>query len=389
MDKVAEKFERLHPTLHIVGEASKDRNGNIEIHCDICGQNFTRKRYAIATNRTDIGCPVCSNKPVVKGYNDIATTAHWMVKYLKNKEDAYKYTWGSHKKVITKCPVCGFEKEMTIKNLYYQGFKCYKCDSAISFPNRVARSLLEALQIDYISEYSPQWCGKYAYDFYFKIGGMEYIIEMDGGLGHGNSDFKHKQDIIGIKRDKIKDDLASKHSLDVIRIDCKKSEMDYIKKNIISSKLSEIFDLSQINWDEVFIKATDNLFLQICDYYNQGHIAKKDLCNKFKVSNSTIVKALHICNDLGLCVYNQEVRHKHAGKISLNAQLNKEGYHVILYDLDNTYVGEFINGTSCARKIMELHPELNLTKAGITGAIYRNTIHYKGFTIIRKDKQEQ
>jgi hypothetical protein len=218
---------------------------------------------------------------------------------------------------------------------------------------------------------------------------MEYIIEMDGGLGHGNSDFKHKQDVIGIKRDKIKDDLASKHNLDVIRIDCKKSEMDYIKRNIITSKLSEIFDLSQINWDEVFIKATDNLFLQICDYYNQGHIAKKELCNKFKVSNSTIVKALHICNDLGLCVYNQEIRHKHAGKISLNAQLNKEGYHVVLYDLDNTYVGEFINGTSCARKMMEMHPELNLTKAGITGAIYKNTIHYKGFTIIRKDKQEQ
>ena len=357
-DEVTEKYEKLHPTLHIIdNNNSTNRNTEIKIYCDICKQTFTKKRYAIANNKKDVGCPVCRNKLVVKGYNDLATTQPWMVKYFKNQEEAYCYTWGSHKKTLFRCPVCGDEKLMTIKNLYYQGFKCHKCDSEISFPNRVARSLLETLQIDYIPEYSPQWCGKYAYDFYFKYNNKEYIVEMDGSLGHGNSDFKHKQDVIGLQRDKIKDDLASEHNLDMIRIDCKKSEIEYIKKNIISSKLSEIFDLSQIDWDEVFVKATDNLFLQICDYYNQGHIAKKDLCDKFKVSNSTIVKALHVCNDLGLCVYNQEIRRKHAGKISLNAQLNREGYHVLLYDLDNTYVGEFVNGTSCARKMMEMHPE--------------------------------
>ena len=231
-DAVVKKFEKIHPTLHVISlnETSKNRNELATIHCDVCNQDFTKKRYAISTNRTDAGCPICKNKKVSKGYNDIATTAPWMMDYLKDKEDAYKYTWGSHKKVTTKCPICGFEREMVIKNLYYQGFKCHRCDTGISFPNRVARSLLEELQVDYIPEYSPQWCGKYAYDFYFKYHGKEYIVEMDGSLGHGNSDYKHEKDTIGIQRDKVKDKLALEHNLIMIRIDCKKSDIVNNKK---------------------------------------------------------------------------------------------------------------------------------------------------------------
>ena len=43
--------------------------------------------------------------------------------------------------------------------------------------------------------------------------------------------------------------MAKEHNIIVIRIDCKKSEKDYIKNNIIDSCLNDLFDLSNIDWD--------------------------------------------------------------------------------------------------------------------------------------------
>ena len=59
------------------------------------------------------GCACCSDSPqiVVKGINDIATTNPELAKYFVNKEDTYKYNKSSNKKVLTKCPNCGYIKK--------------------------------------------------------------------------------------------------------------------------------------------------------------------------------------------------------------------------------------------------------------------------------------
>ena len=41
------------------------------------------------------GCPYCSNRKVVKGFNDVATTHPYMVVYFPNIEDAHTHTYGS------------------------------------------------------------------------------------------------------------------------------------------------------------------------------------------------------------------------------------------------------------------------------------------------------
>lgn len=321
--------------------------------------------------------------------NKIAYTNPEMMKYFVNQEDGYKYSKCSHAKIQVVCPICNDIREMTVKNLYYQGFRCYKCDSNISFPNRIARSLLQLLNIDYISEYSPSWLGRMAYDFYFKYNNQEYILEMDGGLGHGHKTYHHKDDVVGLKRDQLKDGLAKEHNINVIRIDCVKSTFEYIKQNILKSKLNDLFDLSNFDWNECYKESMDNLFVKICEYYNDGHISNKDICSKFHIGVSTLCKALNMGNELGLCEYNKELRRKHAGKLNSKTQQKRDGIAVDLYDLDGTYIGWFNNGTSCARKILELYPEMGLTRDGIINAIYKHKEHYKGFTIIRKDKQQE
>lgn len=56
------------------------------------------------------------------------------------------------------------------------------------------------------------------YDIYFEKDGKNYIIEMDGGLGHGNRTYtksdRSKEELLDI--DKIKDILAREHDIEVI-----------------------------------------------------------------------------------------------------------------------------------------------------------------------------
>lgn len=64
-------------------------------------------------------CPYCSNKKILKGYNDIATTnpellVEW--NYNKNKISPYEVGKNSEKKVWWKCQKCNYEWESSIRN---------------------------------------------------------------------------------------------------------------------------------------------------------------------------------------------------------------------------------------------------------------------------------
>lgn len=90
--------------------------------CLDCNQIFPKNRKGLFSKLS--GCPVCKGYQVVKGYNDFATTAPWMMDYLVNKEDGYTHTCASEDTVLVKCPDCGFERTMIIGNLYKRGFSC-------------------------------------------------------------------------------------------------------------------------------------------------------------------------------------------------------------------------------------------------------------------------
>ena len=90
------------------------------------------------------GCPYCSNKKVLVGYNDLATTrpdiaSEWHP--VKN-EDLLptQFTYGSEKKVWWLCSKCGNEWETTINNRTngYFSTGCPKCsgEHATSFPEQ-------------------------------------------------------------------------------------------------------------------------------------------------------------------------------------------------------------------------------------------------------------
>lgn len=296
-----ERLEKIKPTYTVLDEY-KNCETKVRCICDICNGEWKVKPIHLLNGR---GCPICIGKKCVHGINDIATLRPDLIKYFINEEDATKYTVGSSQRLIFRCPDCGHEKEMVISQLVNNGFSCDICCDNISYPNKYLRGFLQQLLVDNIDyEYSPKWLRPYRYDSYFTYKSLSYIVEMDGGLGHGNYQFgSTNKDIEGLKIDRIKDDLATSHNIKVIRIDCLKSESDYISNNILNSELSEIFDLSNIDWNLCNEYATKNIVKEVCNYYNQSTLSARKVAEKLKIGHPTVIRYLYRGNELGWCNY--------------------------------------------------------------------------------------
>lgn len=285
-----EEMKTKNPTVEILSHyiTSKDKVG---CRCKICNYEWNATPSDLLS-RTK--CPLCANRVVKKGYNDIATTHPDIISYFNNSDDAYKFTAGSQRKVEVKCPDCGAIKKMAINQLVKQGFSCDICSDKLSYPNKFLRNFVSQLPVQNIHyEYSPNWVGRYRYDGYFEYKGNSYIIEMDGGLGHGRRVFKsNKKDVDGAKRDKIKDMLAEQHGIILIRINCEKSDCTYISKNILNSQLSDIFDLSNIDWELCDKNSQKNIIKEVCDYYQITPLSTYELADLFNLNIATIRRYL-------------------------------------------------------------------------------------------------
>ena len=218
------------------------------------------------------GCPICHKRRQKKPKSvekSLWGTHPEVAALLENPEDGYTHTYGSKCKVPFICPHCGARKIAAITDIVHDGFSCRVCHSTSdSYPNRFMIAMLDELGIEYIPEYSPDWLGQMRYDFYFIINQKEYIIEMDGFF-HFN-DLYYRQD----DHDEIKNRLAEEHGIKLIRINCNYdsivSRFNYIKNNIIESELSDIFDLSLIDFHRVEIYADIPYVKIAANYWNDG-----------------------------------------------------------------------------------------------------------------------
>jgi hypothetical protein len=255
------------------------------------------------------GCPYCAGQKVLVGFNDLWTTDPDIAKMLCNPSDGYTISRGSNQKVEWLCPFCKTKKLSSPKHVASFGLSCSVCSDKISYPNKFIVSLLLQLNVDVVvPEWSPEWIGRYSYDVYFVKNNKEYIVEMDGGLGHGNIDFKTgERDVEGLNRDIIKSNAAKEHHIELIRIDCNYIQMrerfDYVKKSILNSELKTILELSLVDWDECNKYATKSLHMEAANLYDSG-LKIREISDQLKVSYSTVYNWLKRLSKEGLCSYN-------------------------------------------------------------------------------------
>lgn len=309
-DEYLSRVNKNNPNLELL-EDFKGLEKRIRVRCNSCG--YTWK--AISRSLMTIKCPCCTNRITIKGINDIATTHPDWVIFLKNKSDAERYTECSSKYIDTMCPCCGYERKMQISKIYTYGYKCNNCFDGFSYPNKIIRSIFQQLsdnnQInvnDYKFEYTSDWTLNYRYDVWFRTtDNKEYLIEMDGYQHYFNKDPEKllKQQ----KIDKCKDELANQNGYSIIRINCQKSDANYIISNIMVSQLCTIFDLSIIDVVKCHTFAKTNLMKLVIEYYNNNdNIDYQIMSEIFKVDISTIRRWIKQASKYGICNF---IQHHH------------------------------------------------------------------------------
>lgn len=266
------------------------------------------------------GCPVCAGKRVLEGYNDIPTTDSWMVKYFQGGyNEAKLYTRHSAKKIYPICPDCGKikDKAVFIYNIYKtKGIGC-QCSDGISFPEKFMLALLKQLDIKFKYRKRFKWSQNKEYDFY--ISELNCIIETHGEQHYrkGFYTIDNEKTLEKVRRnDEIKKKLATNNGIsNYIIIDCQKSEVDYIKNNILKSKLNDLFDLSKIDWLKCGKEACKNKIKEVCCLKKDNpNYSTKDIANILGISRGTVIKYLKIGNELKWCVYDKNEEFKLRGQ---------------------------------------------------------------------------
>lgn len=291
-----------HPTINVIEEYVNDKTP-ILLYCNVCGTTWKDlPRYIL---HSSLGCPECNKKYVNVGENDFATKAPHLIQFFKDQSEASKTTYMSHKLIELICPICGAERTMNAFDLYREGFHCQCCGDGVSYPNRLIRNVMNSFVVDKIKfEYCDAWTNGKLYDVYFEINNNKYVIEMDGAqhynIARGSSWTSYEENK---KNDEEKDKLAEKNNVNMIRINCKISRFSYIKKNIIDSKLHELFDFSLIDWDECNRQSQKSIILDVCEYYNKHHCSITEITEVFDLHNSTVRSYLIKGNELGLCSF--------------------------------------------------------------------------------------
>lgn len=268
--------------------------------CLCCGmENSTTE----AILRKGSGCPYCSGRKIQVGINDITTTDPWMIPFFKSKEEASKYTKGSMTEIFPYCPVCGKQqtKSKSIANLYYSHRSGCVCDTYMSFPEQVIFNLLLQSNIKFIHRVTQKeldWAQTYEYDFY--LPDYHLIIEAHGAQHyqeHGFGTVGGKTLCEEQKNDSMKQELAEKNGLQYIAIDCQKSKIDYILKNINLSPLADIIDIENVNKDELYnnvLLYKKNLLKDMLKENNT--YSKQQLQDKLHVSYPILIRLLDMIN---------------------------------------------------------------------------------------------
>lgn len=340
--------------------------------CLICGYKKCALEHHIKENK---GCPVCDNKIVVKGINDIWTTNPKLAELLVNPEEGYMYTENSNVKLIWKCPNCGKNTEpLYVNNVNHYGLSCKFCSDGFSYPNKFIKNLLVQLNVNFKSEKKFKWSDNKIYDFY--LPNQNCIIEahgeqhynIDGFYNLGGRTLEEEQ-----TNDLYKEKLAKDNGIEhYITIDCRYSDAEYIYNNIISSKLSMFFDMSQLDYNYLGILSEKNIFLQVVNLYKETDCNFEKIMKDLNISYNSINRYLNRAEKLGLIKYDKKKNQIIASQKRKIIIYQKYAKPIIC--LENGYV--FGNHTIASKNSLEVFG-FHISSSGISISANKNKSVYK------------
>lgn len=304
-------------------------------------------------------CPICSGRRTLRGYNDLWTTHPEIAAMLKNKDDGYKYSAGSNVKLSWVCPDCGNETIHSPNKMTTRKSRCTICSHDTSYPEKFMSHLLNQAHITFKKDKIFEWSDKKRYDFYLPK--YNCIIETHGKQHYTNSDFSYlggKTYIDEQINDNDKMLRATKYGQisNYIIIDCRKSEMDWIKQNILRSKLFEVLQImpETIDWNECHKFALSNLTKMICEEYEKDSDIHS-LCQTFKMSYNAVKAKLKHGSKIGWCSYNPEEARKIAIQENGQRIIETMSMPILQMDMQGNIIKEFPSIQEAQRQLSISH----------------------------------
>lgn len=349
----------------------KTTKGNGVVNCKGYLCRCLKDGYEFTIMETDLknghGCPVCVNRVIVRGINDIGTTDSELIHLFVDENDAYCHSRSSDDRVKVKCPYCGTLKTMRIAELTkYRYVTCEVCSDGVSYPNKFAHELFRQLEKqykNYKSEYSPMWAGMLRYDNYIELlDDKRIIVEMDGGYHYAkNSNYLSKNDA-------YKNKLAEEHGITMIRINCNYLKVgqryNMVKTNLFEA-LKNIFDLSNVNWDKCNECGISHKLIEVLNYYqNNQKLGLQEIARDCKISMPTLYEYLYTGEELGLCTY-----------IRFDSNRVRNSKPIAMYDFNMNLIGVYKSGKQISKLFSELKfSDRQIRKCATNNKPYKNYI---------------
>lgn len=270
--------------------------------------------------------------------------------YERNSKTPDQYYPKSNQSAYWKCNECGYllENKLIIQNVVKHGISCPKCSDGISYPQKFMFSVFEQLLgknfQTQLSKTTFKWCGAYRYDFY--TGQIDCIIETHGNFHYEDSSWSKKEDVQ--ENDKNKERLARENGIrNYIIINCRKSELKWIKDSIMQSELPTLlnFKESDIDWLKCHEVGCSSLVKVVCDLWNDGMENINDLNKITGLGNWAIRNYLKKGNEIDWCNYDPGKEMKINGH-----QIGKQnGKPIIQLDKKGRYINEYESMSEVAR----------------------------------------
>lgn len=310
-EKYIEEVRLLDDDIEVIG-IYRGAHKHIVHRCKICGYGNNGEWMPAPTDiLSGHGCPVCATTPRKIGpapeyKNSIWTSEYkdFFAQYL-NEEQMKTVMPMSNKKIGIPCPNCGSIKNTSPNNLFHNGFCCDKCSDGISYPEKFMMSLLDQLRLNYDKEYSPNWANGRIYDFY--LSDYNCIVETHG-IQHYEASNRGRDLIEEQANDLYKKELAMQNGISYYYvIDCRYSNLEWVKSHIISSGLLNLFDVTNndIDWILCGREAISSKVVVAANLWNMGK-SISEIIEIMKFAKTTIRDYLIKAANVGLCDYNKE-----------------------------------------------------------------------------------
>lgn len=249
-------------------------------------------------------CPVCSNLVVVENVNSIKVTDPYIYNIILD-EDRNTYRRRINKKVKWRCPICNGINYTYLSDIVNRqhNLPCVMCGDGVSYPEKILFNVLNFVSHTFETHKHFKWSEGREYDVYDN----GIFIEIHGPQ-HYERGFKN----VGgrsleeeVENDKLKRELAYAYDSqikDYIVIDARKSDFEYIKNNILRSKLSIYYNLKSIDWEYIKSISLKSLVKETADLFN-SNVNIEDIAAILHIHISTVYRYLRKATTIHLCNY--------------------------------------------------------------------------------------